>query len=374
MSENANENTAKSKKYFWYRLMDSFFDRTDIKLILKLQGTDYVVLYQKMMCRCLRNDGYLSMNGLPLDNKSLSVILDEDEEKVNKAIEVFKSYNLLEKENDFYYLPEFETLTGSESEYAEKKRDYRAKNKANGQSQDNSKTMSDTKSDIVRDRDIERDKDISEIEAESNNNDDVQPPHNDIDNILSEYIISKPTADKLVEWIEYLAEKKQPLSPSSVRALCERTEEYERRFKSSEIINLIRDCMSAGYKDIYFDRLDNQEKRENLFDKWLGFVDNECVDDLYDDSKTEEVTEPIQEIKPIKNSVDVLIDQFRFDDEINALLKKWASIKGGLSKQELKDFAHWDSMLGGCSIKVLERCISDELKEVDFQKLFGEVC
>ena len=45
-----------TKKYFWLKLKNNFFDREEIKLIeAMINGKDYIIFYMKMILKSIEN-------------------------------------------------------------------------------------------------------------------------------------------------------------------------------------------------------------------------------------------------------------------------------------------------------------------------------
>ena len=127
------------RKFYWLKLKRDFFKRHDIRIVEGMpNGTDYVLLYMKMLCESVDHEGRLRFSEeIPYTNQMLSTIFNTPVDIVDKAFEVFTSLNMLVIEDDgTLYLPEVDSITGYESAWAEKKR------KQRGQLGDNVPQMS----------------------------------------------------------------------------------------------------------------------------------------------------------------------------------------------------------------------------------------
>lgn len=221
---------------------------------------------------------------------------------------------------------------------------------------------------------IGEDRRVKDSIGEVSANDDT-PPHNDVDALISEYNISNAVADAVKRWIDYKNKSGKPLNEVSLQSLFERVEQYSQKYKASDIIEIIRTSISAQYKDIVFVRLDEKREREKGFDRFAVWGDTECIndDEILNDTKPEEVKEPIRAPQKQFNT-DNAIDHYDFSDEVSKSYKRWVKQKGNFDKKETDIFAHCTMLFGSdIAVKVLERCISEELKEVDFERLFNEV-
>lgn len=171
---------SESKKYYWIKLKANFFDLETIDWLLSQDnGCEYVVLYQKLCLLTANKDGEMvSSVGemlVPYDAKKIARDAKFSFDTVVVALELFKKIGLIyEQENGILKIPYVKEMVGSESEFAQKKREYRNRIKQSEQKliegKDNQKTMSETMSDKsieYRDKSLEyRDKE-KELESHS---------------------------------------------------------------------------------------------------------------------------------------------------------------------------------------------------------------
>lgn len=158
-----------SKRYYWIKLKTDFFDLETIDwLISQKNGCEYVVLYQKLCLLTANKDGELSSAIgeiiIPYDANKIARDTKFPIDTVIVALELFKKIGLIyEQENGILKIPYIADIVGSETEYAQKKRDYREKLKT--MSEITSHALSDksieTEKDIELEKDKEKDKDIS---------------------------------------------------------------------------------------------------------------------------------------------------------------------------------------------------------------------
>ena len=154
------------KKYYWLKLKRDFFKRHDIRIIEEMEnGKDYILFYLKMLLESIDHEGELRFSEtIPYNEKMLSVITNTNIDIVRSALKVFAELKMLEIYDDStIYMSEVKKLTGSETEFAKKKREYRQKLLEAKQDED----ISETKKDNVRQEkeleielEIEKDKDI----------------------------------------------------------------------------------------------------------------------------------------------------------------------------------------------------------------------
>ena len=124
------ENT---KKYFWLKLKDDFFDEKYIKALRRLpQGDSLVIVYLKMQLKSLKTEGIIKYEQiLPDAISELAMLLDEDENIVRLAIGALIKFGIVERwENETFYMVAMQQLIGSETAGAARVRKHRAlKNK-----------------------------------------------------------------------------------------------------------------------------------------------------------------------------------------------------------------------------------------------------
>ena len=158
---------ADTKKYYWLKLKRDFFKRHDIRIIEEMEnGKDYILFYLKMLLESIDHEGELRFSEtIPYNEKMLSVITNTNVDIVRSALKVFADLKMIEVFDDStIYMAEVKKLTGSETEYALKKREYRQKLLETKQSLDNVETKKDNvRQEIEKEIEIEKEKDINII-------------------------------------------------------------------------------------------------------------------------------------------------------------------------------------------------------------------
>lgn len=121
-----------NRKYYWLRLQRDFFKRHDIKIIENMMnGKDYILFYLKLLCESVDHNGNLRFSDkIPYNEEMLSIVTGTSIDTVKSAIQVFSNLNMIEILDDgTYYMSEVKKMIGSETKWAEKKRQYREKQK-----------------------------------------------------------------------------------------------------------------------------------------------------------------------------------------------------------------------------------------------------
>ena len=138
-------------KYYWLKLKRDFFKRHDIQIIEAMpNGKDYILFYLKLLCESVDHEGNLRFSDeIPYNAEMLATITGTNVDVVRSAIQIFTQLHMMEIMDDgTFYMSEVEKMLGSETQWAEKKRAYREKQKLleSGQCpqiEDNVPTMSD---------------------------------------------------------------------------------------------------------------------------------------------------------------------------------------------------------------------------------------
>ena len=173
-----------AKRYYWLKLQEDFFESDEIKIIESMpNGVVYSNFYLKLLCKSLKTDGRLIFKDIiPYTPDMLANITGVAVDTVRVAIDIFIKLGLMEKLDDgALYMIAVESMTGSESEWATKKRNYRKSLEVKEKNLllETSKTNKGHNEDNVQnEKDIVRQEIEKDIEIESYNHD-----HNILNNI-----------------------------------------------------------------------------------------------------------------------------------------------------------------------------------------------
>lgn len=121
------------KRYYWLKLQNDFFSRKEIKRLRRIAGGDTLtIIYLKMLCRSLKDNGKLYYDGLDNDFVSeLAMDIDEDTENVQITVNYLIKTGLLEQIDEVEYtLKDAEGNTGTETAVAARVRKHRKRQKA----------------------------------------------------------------------------------------------------------------------------------------------------------------------------------------------------------------------------------------------------
>jgi len=147
------------KKYYWLKLQKDFFKRHDITIIEGLEnGKDYILFYMKLLVESIDHEGMLRFSdAIPYNDSMLSSITNTNIDIVRSAVKIFLELGMMERLDDgTLYLSMINSMIGEETDWAEKKRLYREKQKQIGQK----RTMSDKSKRLELELEKELEKDI----------------------------------------------------------------------------------------------------------------------------------------------------------------------------------------------------------------------
>lgn len=163
-----------AKKYFWLKMQENFFDREEIKILDSLpNGGETIIFYLKLLLKSIPTEGQLLYREkMPYTDAMLAAITGMNEAKVKDALKLLEDLQLIKREPDgTLMMQEHQNMVGSETEWAQKKREYRQKQDGEDTKEDNDKTKEgqpeDNEGQCPTDIDIELDIEIEkEIEKE----------------------------------------------------------------------------------------------------------------------------------------------------------------------------------------------------------------
>ena len=121
-----------TKKYYWLKLKENFFDEKTTKFLRRLpDGDKLVITYLKMQLKSLKTDGLLKYDRLMSScEEELALILDENVNIVKFTIQALLQSNVIEiLDDNSIFMIAMQELIGKESQSAERMRKLRERNK-----------------------------------------------------------------------------------------------------------------------------------------------------------------------------------------------------------------------------------------------------
>lgn len=144
-------------KFYWLKMDKNFFQQHDVRMIESMpNGKEMILFYIKLLAESVSHEGDLRFSDdIAYDNEMLAGITNTDISIVEQAMKLLVKLKLVEiKEDMTITMKEVATMTGCETDWARKKRQYRE-----GHPEDNVLENEDKVEDNVRQSPI-RDKSI----------------------------------------------------------------------------------------------------------------------------------------------------------------------------------------------------------------------
>lgn len=243
-------NNNQTKRFYWLKLKDNFFDREEIQLIESLpNGKEYVLILLKFMMKAINSDGRLVVKDLiPYNPQMLATVTHSNIDTVRSAIDIFIKFGLMSTLDDgTLYMNEVQALLGSETEFAAKKREYRQNLKTQPkQLPDKSKTKEDIVLDNVRQENREQISDNKEnTPLPPNGENRVGAVWNQIAKNL-EFAFSDEEQIAISHWAEYQSSTQKSITVLQIETNLQKL--FKLKTDGYDICAMISDTISAGYK------------------------------------------------------------------------------------------------------------------------------
>jgi predicted phage replisome organizer len=211
---------AENKRYYWLKLKRDFFRRHDIQIVENMpNGKDYILFYLKLLCESVDHNGNLRFSEqIPYNEQMLATITNTNIDVVRSAIQVFEELGMMEVLDDgTYFMNEVQKMLGSETKWAEKKRDYRLKK---GQCPQGVLPMSDKSKRESIEKDIDKEKENTKESSSLFDFEDAWKKTFDIYPKKTAYSTSKTA------WMDKVLEVIEENQPDIARLLYKATEAY----------------------------------------------------------------------------------------------------------------------------------------------------
>ncbi len=120
------------KKRYWLKLDKDFLESPHMKVIKNMpNGKDYVLFYLSLMLKSIETVGHLRFSDLvPYSEEMLASITDTNVDIVRSAVKIFCELGLMQKlDNGTIFLTQVASMTGKETESAERVRLFRDRQK-----------------------------------------------------------------------------------------------------------------------------------------------------------------------------------------------------------------------------------------------------
>lgn len=184
-----------TKKYYWLKLKEDFFNQKYVKALRRLPDGDCLtIIYLKMQLLTLNTSGRLPFEHImPNCESEIALTIDEDENKVRFAIEALINMGVIEKsDNDDLYLLCMSEVIGSESDSAKRVREFRKRSKA---LQCNEKATTETDKETDTDIDKETDTENTLLSVGTDSGEPIN--YKNIVSLFNEICVSLPKIKNL---------------------------------------------------------------------------------------------------------------------------------------------------------------------------------
>ena len=253
-----------NKRYYWLKLKRDFFRRHDIQIVENMpNGKDYILFYLKLLCESVDHNGNLRFSEqIPYNEHMLATITNTNIDVVRSALQVLEELGMMEVLDDgTYFMNEVQKMLGSETKWAEKKRDYRLKK---GQCPQGVLPMSDKSKRESIEKDIDKEKEKENIKENSPAPDSGEMF--DFDDAWKKTfnIYPKKTSYNAskIAWMDKVLEVIEENQPDIARLLYKATEAYRSDYREKK-----PDETDLRYIPKYVDRVKNE------CDYWLQIVE-----------------------------------------------------------------------------------------------------
>ncbi|MDJ1156020.1 phage replisome organizer N-terminal domain-containing protein [Macrococcus caseolyticus] len=195
---------AKTKRYFWLKLKEDFFNQKEIKLLRKIAGGDtYTIIYLKLLLHSLKNDGKIYFDGLTDEfSEEVALEIDESVENVQVTMQFLQKKGLIAfdtEHQDEFELTNIASMIGSETDKAAMMRRKRAREKEQKQLNGNNVTaeLPDRYTEIEKEKEIDLEKEKEKTKRET-----TRPSSFDIFENGGYGYLDPITMQKLFAWID----------------------------------------------------------------------------------------------------------------------------------------------------------------------------
>ena len=265
---------SKTKKYYWLKLREDFFDDPQDETIQYIteQNPLYTIFYLKLCLKALRTDGkmlrYIGSKCLPYDVDSLAKLTNMDKDTVRCALALFKEIGLVRfLDSGELFLTQIDEMVGSETEEAIKKRKLRSKSALGipdkgtmpGQCRDNVPEMSlPCPQNVHTEKEIEKEKETRDRERDRGRDREKKDL---FETLLPSYQISEPLADKIREYLRYRKEQHRfTFQEVSLTAFLKKAEKAEQQYGSTAVMSCFDKTISNGWKGVFYESLPKPDK------------------------------------------------------------------------------------------------------------------
>ncbi len=245
-----------TKRYYWLKLKEDFFDDDTISFIEEQEnGVYYVNFYLKLCLKSVKTEGKLirliGENLIPYDIKSLSKVTNTPVDTVRVAMKLFEEIGLIKLlESGEIYLQQIDELIGTETDKARIMREKRAIEKLSGNNV--TQLLPECYPEIEKEKELEIEK-----EKERNINKGAKAPdegkpskksNKKKDNTVY-YPDDKELNDTVIDFIEFRKNIKAPMTDRAVQIMVNKLNSMTD--DRTEKIKILEQSMLNSWKGIF---------------------------------------------------------------------------------------------------------------------------
>ena len=196
---------ADSKKYYYMRLKENFFDTNEMKVLESMQdGYKYSNILLKLYLMSLQSDGKLMLNErIPYNSQMIATITRHSVGDVEKALVLFKDLGLIEiLDSGAIYMLDIQKYIGKSSTEADRQREYQKRIACSKKTRKKSNKKSTPE--------IELEKDI-EIDIDTETKKKKKSAKADLDGMINSFTENEELREALKAFLDMRKSIKKPI-------------------------------------------------------------------------------------------------------------------------------------------------------------------
>lgn len=262
----------------WIKITTDMFDNRKIKHLRRLPEGNSIVLIWVMLLtmagRCNSGGMIFLTENIPYTPKMLADELDFEENTVILALKALEDLNMVVTDQGYFAIAgweEYQNIEGMEK-IREQNRIRQARFKEKQKSLPGNVTGNVT---VTEGNATEEDKDIDiDKDREGEKKNVRETSHTLLKRLLPDYIIPETLVSKMVEWITYKTERKEPYKEQGMKSLLRQVENNSITYGEQAVCELIDDSMANGWKGIIFDRLKQKNNAQRQGGRQSAYMDS----------------------------------------------------------------------------------------------------
>ena len=243
-----------TKRYYWLKLKEDFFDDDTISFIEEQEnGVYYVNFYLKLCLKSVKTEGKLirliGENLIPYDIKSLSKVTNTPVDTVRVAMKLFEEIGLIKLlESGEIYLQQIDELIGTETDKARIMREKRAVEKLSGNNVTQLLPECYPEIEIEKELEIEKERNINKGAKAPDEGKPSKKSNKKKDNTVY-YPDDKELNDTVIDFIEFRKNIKAPMTDRAVQIMVNKLNSMTN--DRTEKIRILEQSMLNSWKGIF---------------------------------------------------------------------------------------------------------------------------